>query len=481
MADPLPYRIFLASPGDLEDERSAVRACVEEHRARRERHTTVAYEIVDWAQVRGTAQRAQAAINELIAESHFMIVLFKKSWGSEPGSPWGYTSGTEEELFTGLLELGRAEQPMRDIWVGFVETAAPDDRIVNLRRQIKDQHSLMFESINGLRELKESLEGRLESWESLTGAKIPRHIDLLPSSGKDVLKAANLRIKGEKLIELGQAAAGRTSLQEAAVLGGPTEQLAYGRMLRRDGDLEGAYAATQKAIDHYVANDVLYSAMAADAFAAQARVLRAQGQHHEAVGRLEHALTLLIEPDDEDARGVRCRILDDLGLARQKVGDLPGARRDFELSLQIRQAAGKELDECQSLVNLARVEVGDNGTGAGVAIASGYVDRVLSILEDSPPLPLHANAHVLAAQIRLRQGEAAGGVPHAERAVAINRQLANRQGEAIALLVLAQCCRESGHRPEAESHAKESLALNEAMGNDVGAGKARWLLQNLDG
>jgi len=26
-----------------------------------------------------------------------MIVLFKKDWGSEPGSPWGYPSGTEEE------------------------------------------------------------------------------------------------------------------------------------------------------------------------------------------------------------------------------------------------------------------------------------------------------------------------------------------------------------------------------------------------
>ncbi len=64
--------------------------------------------------MRGTVRRAQEAINELIAESHFMIALFKNAWGSTPGSPWGYTSGTEEELFTGLLELGQAEQPMRD-------------------------------------------------------------------------------------------------------------------------------------------------------------------------------------------------------------------------------------------------------------------------------------------------------------------------------------------------------------------------------
>jgi len=36
MVDALPLRIFLASPGDLEGERAAVRACVEEHRARRD-------------------------------------------------------------------------------------------------------------------------------------------------------------------------------------------------------------------------------------------------------------------------------------------------------------------------------------------------------------------------------------------------------------------------------------------------------------
>ncbi len=64
-----------------------------------------------------------------------MMVLFRGAWGSAPGSPWGYTSGTEEELFTGLLELGQAEQPMRDVWVGFVEDSNPNERIVKLRQR----------------------------------------------------------------------------------------------------------------------------------------------------------------------------------------------------------------------------------------------------------------------------------------------------------------------------------------------------------
>ena len=474
MGDVLPLRIFLASPGDLEDERAAVRACVDEHNARRERESGVTYEVVEWNRMRGTARRAQEAINELIAESHFMIALFKSAWGSAPGSPWGYTSGTEEELFTGLLQLGQAEQPMRDVWVGFVKDSNPSERIVKLRQQIIDRHSVMFESVTDLRDLKEKLTDRLESWEALAGTKVPRHVDLMPSSGKDVLRAANLRLRGEKLVDLGQSDAGRASLKEAAVLGGPVELLAYARFLRRDGDLVGAYAETQKAIDYFAAEGPLYSAFAADAFSAQARVLSAQRRHHDAIGRLEQALTLLVE-DDAFTQAVRCRIHDDLGLAYRKVNDLAGARQSFERALQVRREAGRENDVCQSLINLARLEVAADHLLA----AAGYADEVITTLRETPPSGLHANADVLVAQVRLRQNRPDKGIPHAERALAVNRQIANRQGEAVSLLVLAQCCREAGRRDEAEEHARACLALNESMGNAGGAERAQWLLDHL--
>lgn len=474
MVDALPLRIFLASPGDLEDERAAVRACVDEHKARRQGVSNVTYEVIEWDRVRGTARRAQEAINELIAESHYMIVLFKRAWGSEPGSPWGYTSGTEEELFTGLLELGQAEQPMRDVWVAFIDDPDPGERIVRLRREIIDGNSVMFESITSLRDLKESLTDRLESWEALAGTKIPRHVDLLPSSGKDVLRTANLRLRGEKLVELGQPAAGRAALKEAAALGGPVEQLAYARFLRRDGDLEGAYAFTQRAVDYFVEGGALYSALAADAFSAQARVLSAQGRHNDAIGRLEHALALLLA-DDAYAQAIRCRILDDLGLAHRKINDHAGARRNFEAALQVRREAGRENEVCQSLINLARLEVADGD----LVTAANYADEVNRTLRGSPPSGLHANGEVLVAQVRLREGRPNEGIPHAERAVAVNRQIANRQGEAIALLVLAQCCREAGRRGEAEAHGRACLALNESMGDKGGARKARWLLDSV--
>lgn len=475
MVDPLPLRIFLASPGDLVDEREAVRRCVDEHNARRKGASNVTYEVVGWERVRGTARRPQEAINELIAESHFMVALFKGSWGSEPGSPWGYTSGTEEELFIALLELGQAEQPMRDVWVAFLHHLSPADQITNLRRQMSQHHSMMYEAIGDTRELKEKLTNRLEAWETSAGFKVPRHVDLLPSSGKDVLRAARLRLDGEKLVDLGQAEAGRKALEEAAVLGGPTEQLAHARFLARHGDLADAYTSTQKAIDNFVSGSLpLHSPPAAEAFAAQAGVLRRQGLDVDAIGRLEQALTL-VDEQDTYSREVRCRILDDLGLAHQKIGDLASARRDFEAALKSRRDSRSEMEVCQSLVNLARLEVGAGNLDA----AAHHADEVISTLRGTPPTALHANAEVLTAQVRLRQGRPDEGVPHGVRALSLNRQIASRRGEAIALLLLAQCCRATGKATEAREYARACLEVNRAMANEAGTQRAKWILDQL--
>jgi len=477
MVDGLPLRIFLASPSDLNGEREAVRTCVDEHNARRRGDRDVAYEVIGWERVRGTARRPQEAISELISESHFLVALFKGSWGSEPGSPWGYTSGTEEELFTGLLELGRAEQPMRDVWVAFLDHPNPADQIEELRKRLSHRHAVMYENIADVGDLKEKLAERLEAWGPLGGSKVPRHIDLLPSSGKDVLGAQRLRLDGEKLVELGEVEAGRASLAEAAVRGGPPEQLAYARFLARHGDLDGAYAEMQRAIDHFTgAGSVLHSPLAAEAFAAQAGLLRRQGRDIDAIGRLRQALTLLDERDAY-AQKVRCRILDELGLAYQKTGDRESARTALEEALRLRRESGREVDVCQSLINLARLEVG----AGNLDIATTYRDEVLATLRATPPTVLHANAAILAAQVCLREGHPDDGVAHAERALALNQQFASRRGEAIALYLLAQCCRAAGRDHEAAAHARACLEVNESMGNEKGSQQARWILDQIAG
>jgi len=474
MADGIRLRVFVASPGDLASERTVVANITSEHNSRQTSDAT-RFEMVGWESVRGTAQRPQEAINELIGECHYLVALFKRSWGSEPGSPWGYTSGTEEELFTALLQLGQDDRPMRDVWVAFLQDASPASEITELRDQMSNRHALMYEPVSDISDLKEKLTSRLEGWTSIVGPKVARHINLLPSSGRDVLRAATLRRDGEKLVELGLPENGRDNLREAAVLGGPPEQLAYAKFLEHSGDLDAAQTVIQSAIDYFAKEPgTLHTPSAAEAFAALAGILRRKGSDRDAIGRLQHALTLLDE-EIPYATVVRCRILDELGLAHQQVGELDSARQNIELALGRRRESGDELGVCQSLVNLARLDVAMDDLNS----ARDYAEQALSGLGKFPPVALHANAEVLRAQVLLRQGLASEARGNTARAIAINRQIGNSRGEAISLLVSAQCLRASGEVQEAIADAEQALILNEAIENKFGQDRARWLLDQL--
>jgi tetratricopeptide (TPR) repeat protein len=471
----LPLRIFLASPGDADRERSVVRRTVDEWNAKRKPGEST-FEVVGWENVRGTARRPQDAINELISESHFLIAMFKRRWGSEPGGSWGYSSGTEEELFQGLLELGIADQPMRDVWIAFLHVADPEERVGELKQQLVKKHAMLFEAIDDVADLKDKLSMRLDKWDQGAATKVVRHVELISSTGAEVLRAARLRIDGQKLIELGQASAGYENLQMAADIGGPLEHLAHARHLARKGDLDAAYAAAQAAIDATRRGaDGLYSPSAANAFSAQAGILRRCGDNLGAIGRLRQALTLIAE-HDAYARRVRSRILDELGLALQRTGDRTGAEDAFNEALQARREDGSQVDICQSYINLARLTVETRD----LAAARKYSDEALAVLRHSAPTALHANAQTLAAQVRLRQGEASSAIPHGLHALALNQQFGSANGEAIALLVLAQCHRATGDYAHAREYAEACLAINDRIGNESGAKQARWQLQAIN-
>ncbi|AHC24707.1 hypothetical protein TS71_17350 [Mycolicibacterium neoaurum] len=475
MPDSLPLHVFVATPGDVTTERTLISTCIDEHNSR-QGSTGVKFKMVGWESVRGTARRPQEAINELIGESHYLITMFKESWGSEPGSPWGFTSGTEEELFTGLLELGRPEQPMRDVWVAFLPSKSPDTRIESLQDQMAATHAVMYERPSDFRDLKSKITDRLEGWAATaTTRKVARHVELLPTSGRDILRAANLRRDGEKLIELGQPGIGGDKLQEAAAVGGPPEQLAYAKFLERRGDLDDARRVIQRVIDYFATGPgVLHSALAAETFAADARILRRKGDEVGAIGRLQHALTLLVDSDPFSTR-VKCRILDDLGIAYQAVKDYDSALKQFESAREIREQHDDTVEISQSLVNIARI----HGRTGDHKSAEEFAKKAITGLRDVPPDTLRANAEILLAQTLLRLGRATEAIENAERAAAINQQIGNRQGEAIAYLVTAQCYRSAGQDDKAKSRAQKCLDLNTAMGNQYGEGRARWLLEKL--
>jgi tetratricopeptide (TPR) repeat protein len=232
----------------------------------------------------------------------------------------------------------------------------------------------------------------------------------------------------------------------------------------------------QSAIDYFTTGPgPLNSPLAAEAFAAQAGLLRRQGKDADAIGRLEHALRLFDETAPF-AKVVRCRILDELGLAYQKTGEVDRARRNFNESLGIRNEVDDSIDIAQSLVNIARLDV----AAKDMDTALDRADAALTHLSEVPPSAVHANAYILRAQVLIRLGRAEEAISSTLKAISLNEQFGNLRGAAIAYYVGAQCYRAAGNSDEARRHAEQSMALNNSMGNDSGRDKARWILDQLD-
>lgn len=460
MIPSLTLRVFVASPSDAAPEREIVRERVEAVNEEQRHRGGPQFELVGMEVVRGTARRPQEAINELIHSCHFMLVIFKDRWGSSPGGALGYTSGTEEELFTALLDLGRPTRIMRDVWVAFVSAASPAPELLELREQIKTNNALLYDAPTDSLEFRRMLTERLRGW-ALAGEKAARSIDLRPRSGIDVLRADRLRQHGELLMEYGDPKTGIEKLEEAANLGGPEEYLALAAMLARQGRMDEAHNWANRAVTYFFERtpEDFNSPSAAEALAMEASLLRRDRKPFEATQRLKQALAKLTG-DDEYTRRVKCRVLDDLGLAYQHQGELAEARSRFQEALSLREESEDTLGMAQSIVNLARIDVASKDDASGAERA-----RVaLEMLRSLPPTGLHANAHALRAQTLLRLGQASEAREQAEMSRVLNVQLGNPYGAAIAHNLLAQCFEKLGETSKALEHAYASKQANIDMG-----------------
>ncbi len=85
------YRIFLASPGDLDRERGRIRALVEELNKVIAPKLELIVELYGWEDQAPAPGRPQEIINQHLDRSHLFVGLLAERWGSETGeAPSGF-------------------------------------------------------------------------------------------------------------------------------------------------------------------------------------------------------------------------------------------------------------------------------------------------------------------------------------------------------------------------------------------------------
>lgn len=105
-------RVFLASPGDLQDERKAAKAVVDEFNKLWADDLGYHVELVGWEDTISQYGRPQGTINQDLARCELVIGMIWKRWGTPPSKTGPFSSGFEEEFETSIAsrrEVGRPE------------------------------------------------------------------------------------------------------------------------------------------------------------------------------------------------------------------------------------------------------------------------------------------------------------------------------------------------------------------------------------
>lgn len=150
-------QVFLASPGDLQEERRAAKAVVDDLNsmwADELGHV----ELVGWEDTVSGSGRPQAIINRDLERCEFFVGMMWMRWGTPPGG--AYTSGFEEEYRTSVARLqseGRPEISLffKDIAPEFLRDPGDElKKVLAFKKEIAAERTLLFGTFADVREFE---------------------------------------------------------------------------------------------------------------------------------------------------------------------------------------------------------------------------------------------------------------------------------------------------------------------------------------
>jgi tetratricopeptide (TPR) repeat protein len=168
------YRIFIASPGGLEEEREAFRKVINDYNYSDALYRGVTFIPVGWEFTRGGKGRPQELINRHLRECDYLVLILWDRWGNPTVkvSEEGHTSGTEEEYNEALKCIEDPECPMKDIVIFFKAVDArklsdPGEqlqKVLKFREKIEKEKSILFEAYDVVENFERNLRGYLAEW-----------------------------------------------------------------------------------------------------------------------------------------------------------------------------------------------------------------------------------------------------------------------------------------------------------------------------
>lgn len=164
------YRVFIASPGGLEQEREAFRRVLNDYNESDALEDDVLFIPVGWELARAGMGRPQELINKDLRRCDYCVLVLRDRWGSPAGGAGKYSSGTEEEYH--IARECVANGQMRDVIVlfGTVDPGKLSDpgeqlkRVLEFKRELEAKKELLFSTYDELPAFEGHLRRQLAGW-----------------------------------------------------------------------------------------------------------------------------------------------------------------------------------------------------------------------------------------------------------------------------------------------------------------------------
>ena len=274
------FRIFMASPNGLAEERQAFRNTLVEYNRMDARERGVSFWPIGWEDALGGVGRPQSIINDDIRTCDYFVMVLWDRWGSRPDKPGEgkWSSATEEEYHIAVECLDDAKMPMKDIVVFFkaVDAGKLSDpgpqlqRVLEFKKNLEEEKALLFHTYDEVPIFGNLLRRHLARWirhyesrgdKRIENPQMPPGIILGGSevSGMAVGREPQAPEKREmndslkeawQLADQGRLTDAEAKFAELAVMGTSAEALTeYSWFLRRVGRLTQAEEMREKSLE----------------------------------------------------------------------------------------------------------------------------------------------------------------------------------------------------------------------------------------
>ncbi|OFX26821.1 MAG: hypothetical protein A2033_11410 [Bacteroidetes bacterium GWA2_31_9] len=160
------YKIFIATPGGLIEERKAFRDVVENFNQSDAIERGFYFQPVGWEDTLGHQGRPQEIINEDLRKCDYMFLVLHDRWGSPSSADSKYSSGTEEEFHVALECINSDKYPMIRIALFFKDVAKNQladpgtqlSRVLTFKKEREDKKDFLYETFD----VKENFSNKIQ-------------------------------------------------------------------------------------------------------------------------------------------------------------------------------------------------------------------------------------------------------------------------------------------------------------------------------